>query len=389
MKYVLYTSLILLISCSSGSVPRDGKADLWSIKTANSVMAHNDSLMFYNGVKKIKWQYDIAMLGMAIDKLGGYDRKYSRYMEDYINYFIRDDGTILKYKMSDYNLDNINPAKNLITLYKRTGNEKYNHAIEVFIDQLINQPTTPQGGFWHKKIYPDQMWLDGIYMSSPYMAQFAAEFNQPEWFDTLSYQIRLIYSKTRDPETGLLYHAWDESKTEKWCNPETGQSTQFWGRGMGWFLMALADDLDYLPEDHPDRDTLLQILRNTADAVLKVRDPETKLWYQVLDQGGREGNYLEASASAMFVYAMARAANKNYLGKKYGQIARESFRAIVDNFIQQSQDGVIMTHICGPCGLGGKPYRNGSYDYYVNVEQVNNDPKGVAPFIMAAIELRL
>ena len=234
------------------------------------------------------------------------------------------------------------------------------------------------------------MWLDGIYMASPFLAQYANDFNKPAWFDTVTFQIIHIYSKTYDPATGLLYHAWDESKSQAWCNPETGQSKEFWGRAMGWYMMAIVDVLGYLPNDHPQRDSVINILLKTSEALLRVRDPKTGLWYQVLNKGNQEGNYLEASCSSMFTYAFAKGARMGYLPSKYLDIAKQSFQAIVENFIRIGEDGVpVMTNICGAAGLGGNPYRDGSYQYYINEKRVDNDTKGVAPFILAAIELNL
>lgn len=377
-----------MISCSAKKEEQTDVRESLAVQMANSVISRHESLIYYNNPSKVKWQYDIAMLGRAIDRLGHLDPIYSEYLKEFMDYFVQDDGSILKYKQSDYNLDHINPAKNLITLYKRTGEEKYLLAIQQFIEHLEQQPRTPSGGFWHKKRYPNQMWLDGIYMSAPFMAQYAAEFNKPEWFDTLTYQIILIYNKTRDPETGLLYHAWDESRNEKWSNPETGQSRHFWSRAMGWYMMALVDVLDFLPKNHEKRDSIIGILNSTSEALMKVRDKESKLWFQVLNYGGREGNYLEASGSSMFVYAFTRGVNKGYLPDRFREHADESFEAITDTFIYRDDQGRLhMDHICGGCGLGGDPYRDGSYQYYITEEQVTDDPKGVAPFIMASIEM--
>ena len=386
---ILVSLVILLGGCSNGK-SKPVKADdrtLWSVKMADAVMAQHDSLMWHNDGRKYRWQYDVAMLGQAIDKLGYIDTLYSKYLEDYLNYFVQD-STIKDYKLEDYNLDNVNPAKGLITLYKRTGEEKYLNAINLIVKQLEQQPKTRSGGFWHKAKYPYQMWLDGVYMSSPFLAQYATEFNKPAWFDTVTFQIMHIYSKTYDPKTGLLYHAWDESKEQAWCNPETGQSREFWGRAMGWYMMAIVDVLGYLPVDHPDRDSIIHILVNTSEALLKVRDPETGLWYQVLDKGGQKGNYLEASCSSMFTYAFAKGAKMGYLPPKYREIAEKSFQALIDNFIVTGKDGkLVMTGICASAGLGGKPYRDGSYQYYISEQKRDNDTKGVAPFILAAIEL--
>lgn len=383
---ILFFSIITIACSSKNPTNKADSVDFWSVKMADAVINRNDSLVHFN--KKIKWQYDVAMLGQAIDKLGFIDSKYSTYNEAYLSYFINDDGSIKKYKKTDYNLDNINPAKGLITLYKRNGNNKYYLAIQSFVGQLEEQPRTISGGFWHKKIYPWQMWLDGIYMASPFMAQYAREFNEERWLDTAANQVLLIYSKTHDANTGLLYHAWDESKKQEWCNPETGQSKEFWGRAMGWYLMALVDILEYMPTGHWAKDSINSIFKNTIDALLKVRDKETGLWYQVLDKKGMPGNYLESSCSCMFTYAMAKGVKKGILPLGYYDIANKTFDKIIENFIVQEEDGFpSLIKTCGSAGLGGDPYRDGTYFYYVNEKIVTNDPKGLGPFIYAAIEL--
>lgn len=390
---ILLVVLLNLFGCfdnKNSSKQESTKEDitsLWSVKMANSVLSKSDSLMRYH-TEKPKWKYDLAFLGQAIDKLGRYDTTYNQYAKTYIDYFVQDDGSVKGYKFYDYNLDNINPAKHLITLYKRTGEEKYRIAIEQFYSQILEQPKTNAGGFWHKKRYPWQMWLDGIYMSSPFIAQYAREFNKPELFDLVTQQVQLIYEKTCDSKTGLLYHAWDESREQMWCNKETGQSKHFWSRAIGWYLMAIVDVLDYLPETHPERGELIKILNNVCSALEKVRDEETGLWYQVLDQGGREGNYIEGSGSAMYTYAFAKGAKKGYLPEKFLSIADKSFDSIINVLVKKGDDGLpVLTNVCGGCGLGGNPYRKADYDYYINEKRVDNDQKGVAPFILAAIEL--
>jgi unsaturated rhamnogalacturonyl hydrolase len=388
MRYLLVGMMFTLLTCCSHHSSNSTDPDVrWSVTMADAVMQRFDSLCRYNDPERINWQYDIAMLGQAIDKLGYLDARYSRYHEDFIDHFITGDGKILTYDPEEYNLDNVNPAKGLITLYKRKGDIRYLNALNTVIDQLQKQPKTHTGGYWHKLKYPWQMWLDGIYMASPFLAQYAKEFNKKEWFDTVSKQITLIYEKTLDPVTGLLYHAWDESKTQKWCNPLTGQSRQFWGRAMGWYMMALVDVLEYLPPDYETRDSIIHIFNNTSEALLKFRDPETGLWYQILDKQSEPGNYLEASCSAMFTYAFAKGANRGYLPEKFHDIAFSSFQSITEHFIKTGEDGLpVMTNICGSAGLGGTPYRDGSYAYYINEKRVENDPKGVGPFILAAIE---
>ena len=389
---IIVVLLISTVSINYGSVDplkndQSGQTK-WSVRMANSVMLRADSLIHHLGITNPKWSYDVALLGLAIDKLGSVDPRFSDYMEDWVNYFVNEDGTVKDYNPEEYNLDRIFPANNILTLYKRKENPVYKVALERFVNQMETHPKTHSGGYWHKKIYPWQMWLDGIFMASPYLTRYAGEFNQPKWYDIVTFQIKHIYAKTVDEKTGLMVHAWDESHSQKWCDPLTGKSHYPWSRSMGWYTMAILSVLDNLPQNHPDRDSLILILQTTCDALLKVSDPKTGLYYQVLDQGTRPGNYLEGSGSAMFTYVFARGAHKGYLDKKYLGIANRNFDNIIKEFIRVDNNGLVsMINICAVGGLGGNPYRDGSYEYYINEKRQDNDPKGVAPFILAALEL--
>jgi unsaturated rhamnogalacturonyl hydrolase len=388
--------LALNISCTSAQTNPvtsvKATTESWAVRMANSVMNRNPELIKMGlnpqGNSEPKWQYDIGMLAQAIDKLGSIDSKYSAYMKTYIDYFISNDGIIKNYTSCEFNLDKVNPGNNLIILYERTGEEKYKKAISLLVDQLTNQPRNPDGGFWHKYIYTYQMWLDGIYMASPFMARYGNLSGEIKWFDEPVRQIMLIEKHTRDPKTGLLYHGYDASRGMKWSNDSTGCSPEFWGRAMGWYVMAIVDVLDFLPQNHPGRDSLTAILNRTCEALLKVRDPETGLWFQVLDKGGKEGNYLESTASCMFTYAFAKGANKGYLDKKFRKIAEDSFDSILAEFIETGADGNInINNACFGAGLGGINYRDGSYDYYIKERKGPNDQKAIAPFILLCLEL--
>jgi unsaturated rhamnogalacturonyl hydrolase len=389
-KSIFLLLIVTLASCNYGGQTKKtdkAKNEKWSVKMANTVMTRADSLTKYVAGKP-KWAYDVAFLGMAIDRLGDIDPKYSEYMETWVNYFVKDDGSVIDYKLTEYNLDRIFPGRNVMTLYRRNPEQKYKIALDNFIEQLKTHPKTNSGGYWHKQIYPWQMWLDGIFMGSTYMVQYAKEFNAPEWYDVAATQTKMIYEKTLDPATGMLLHAWDESRQQKWCNPQTGQSQYPWSRAMGWYIMAILDILEYLPANHPDRDNLITILQLTCEAIVKVQDPKTGIWYQVLNHGGREGNYLEGSGSAMFTYVFAKGARLGYLDKRYRDIADVAFDGIIKELVTVDEKGMVTLHdICGGCGLGGNPYRDGSYEYYINEKRFDNDTKGVAPFILAAIEL--
>lgn len=360
----------------------------WSVRMA-------DSEMIREPLKLKKWgAYDSGVVLKGIEHVwrATNDQKYFDYVKKNVDEYVEEDGNIRTYDLAEYNIDQINNGKLLLMLYQETGIEKYKKAAYLQREQLKTHPRTSEGGFWHKKIYPHQMWLDGIFMGGPFYAEFAKVFNEPEIFDDVALQVTLIAKHTKDPKTGLFYHGWDESKQQKWANPETGCSPNFWGRAMGWYAVAIVDILDFLPENHPRRQEIIRIFQELVDAVLKVQDQTTGLWYQVLDQGGREGNYHEASASAMFVYAIAKAVRKGYLAKEYLTAARKGYDGIIKNLIKVDDQGLVnLTQICSVAGLGRvlptAPYRDGSFEYYISEPVVTNDPKGVGAFILASIEM--
>jgi unsaturated rhamnogalacturonyl hydrolase len=300
---------------------------------------------------------------------------------------ITDEGNIISYREGEYNLDQINPGKTLFLLYKKYGEEKYRIAIEKLMDQLRNQPRTNAGGFWHKQIYPYQMWLDGLYMQGPFYAQYIAEYGGD--FDDVIHQFILVESKTRDPGTGLLYHAWDESRKQLWANPDTGCSPHFWGRAMGWYCMALADIMDFILPSY--RETLEAIALRLLAPILKYQDKESGLWFQVLDRGQREKNYTESSASVMFIYFLLKMIRLGVIPKsdipQVKDAAYAAYQGLMERKIREEPSGELhLTGICKVAGLGGNPYRDGSYEYYVNEPVAEDDFKGVGPFILASME---
>jgi unsaturated rhamnogalacturonyl hydrolase len=337
-----------------------------------------------------QWHYEHGLQVMAIQRAGEAtgEERYFKFVADWIDHFVQPDGTIRTYRADEYNIDQVNAGKLLYGAYERTGEERYRKAIEHIRGQMRTHPRNHVNGFWHKQIYPYQMWLDGIYMAGPFLSEYALRFHEPQTFDDVIHQITLIEKHTRDPKTGLLYHAWDESKRQRWCDPETGVSNFIWGRGMGWYVMAIVDVLDYLPREHARRSDLIAILDQTTAAVVKVQDEATGLWYQILDLPEREGNYLEASASAMFVYAFAKGVRNGYLAQDYLLSARRGYHGLLQNLIKIDSQGLLtLEKVCGGAGLGGEPYRDGSFEYYVTEKIIPNDPKGVGPFILAALEM--
>lgn len=339
--------------------------------------------------EKPKWEYTHGLIMTAMEKVyeATGEEKYLDYIKNFSEFMINEEGEIKTYKKSDYNIDRVAGGRYLIGLYEETGEEKYRLAIEELRDQMREHPRTSEGGFWHKKIYPYQMWLDGLYMGSTFLARYAEAFNEPELFDDVANQFRLMDKYAYTDETGLYHHAWDESKEQRWADPETGLSSNYWGRSIGWFSMAVVDVLDYMPEDHPERDRLIEIAQKIADGIVRYQDEETGVWYQVVDQGDREGNYLEASASSMYAYFLLKGVEKGYLDPQYREVGIKAYEGILEEFIRKDEDGGIsLTDVNGVAGLGGDPYRDGSYEYYINEIIRDNDPKGVGPFILASLQ---
>ena len=315
------------------------------------------------------------------------DRKYLDYVIQWADTIINDAGEIHLYKVETYNVDYINPGKILFDVYRETGNEKYKLAMDRLVNQMKNHPRTLEGAFWHKLIYQHQIWLDGLYMCPPFLAEYAVTFNKPELMEDVINQFLICAKHTFDPKTGLYYHAWDESKKQRWANKETGQSPNFWGRSIGWWYMALVDVLDFVPQDHPQRGKLIEMIQGLADTLPKYQD-NNGLWYQVLDKGNQKGNYHEASVSSMFMYSYAKAVNKGYLDKKYMKIAKKTYDGLMKDLIVKNQDGTLtLTKCCAVGGLGGNPYRDGSFEYYINERIRDNDTKATGPFIMGCLEL--
>lgn len=341
-------------------------------------------------ILKTRWHYELGTMLVGFQQLyeATGDERYYEFIKRNMDEFIEEDGSILTYTVEEYNLDQVNSGKLLFMLYERTGDARYREAARTLRRQLAEHPRTEEGGFWHKQVYPHQMWLDGIYMASPFYAQYGLEFDEPAAFDDVAHQITLITRHTRDPRTGLFYHAWDASREMFWADSLTGLSENFWGRAIGWYAMALVDVLDYMPEDHRDRQQVIRVLQGLAEGVAGVQDPVTGTWYQVLDMPSRPENYHESSASAMFVYALAKGVRNGYLDSSYAYVAQRGYEGIISEFIEAGPDGTVDMHrIVSVGGLGGRQMRDGSFEYYMSEPIVSNDYKGVGPFIMASVEI--
>lgn len=361
----------------------------WSERMALTLMQRHPQSYMIDDAKVAHWSYVHGLVMYAFQELDKQKKngKYEAYVKQYADELIDADGNIKTFKLESFNIDNIPAGRILFDLYAKTKDKRYLTAMQTLRKQLEEQPRTASGGFWHKKIYPNQMWLDGLYMGEPFYAQYTTTFEKGAKLNDIAKQFELIQLHATDKKTGLLYHAWDESKQMPWANKETGNSPNFWSRSIGWYVMALVDVLDYFPKNHPKRKELIGYLNNVSNALIKFQD-KSGMWYQVTDMGSREGNYLESSGTSMFAYAFAKGVNKGYLPKEFKNAANKAFDGLTTQSMKIDANGEIeLTNACAVAGLGGTPYRDGSYEYYINEKKKNNDPKATGPFILAALEL--
>lgn len=357
-----------------GSTP---DAPLWNIESVRAG-------------KPPHWNYiDGCMITalLCANELTG-EKKYFDFAESFIDYYVDDNGSILGYSQERFNLDDINEGRVLFDLYKRTGKEKYKKAIFLLMEQLKKQPRTATGNFWHKMIYPNQIWLDGLYMAQVFYLRYQKEFGNGDYSDTVS-QFQNVRKYMFDEKKKLYYHGMDCSKTVFWADERTGRSKNFWLRAIGWFLISLIDCIGYL-DDYGARSKLSAIFAEAIDGIAQYADPETGVFWQVVDCGGRKGNYLETSGSSMVAYAMMKGARLGVINKKYAEQGKMTFDGICNKYLKLSSEGEMnLGGICLVAGLGpdDNRRRDGSYEYYISEPVVENDAKGVAPFVLCYTEV--
>lgn len=383
------TLLLLFIATAMSATTKKSDSARWSERMARSEMKRFAEPWMIENATKPRWGYTHGLVVKAMLetwKSSG-DKAYYDYAKIYADSLIDARGKI-KMDYLSFNLDNVNPGKILFDFYAQTKDKRYKIAMDTLRKQLKEQPRTSEGGYWHKLKYTHQMWLDGLFMATPFLAQYGVTFGDKAAFADVLNQISLINKKTYDPKTGLYYHGWDESKEQAWANKVTGCSPNFWSRSIGWYAASLVDVLDYLPKETKGREKVLAIVKNLAATLIEYQDPTSGVWYQVTDQGNRKGNYLESSASSMFVYFLSKSINKGYIAKSYTAPTTKAFNGLIKTFIKNEADGTItITNCCSVAGLGGdKVYRDGSFEYYIGEPVIENDPKSVGPFILASIQ---
>ena len=335
----------------------------------------------------MKWHYEhglVLFASLLVAEQYGVDSivdwVYSLY-----DPMIESDGTIKTYRKGEYNLDQINAGRALFILYDKTKEERFRKAQDILREQLVTQPRCHNGVYWHKEIYPWQIWLDGLYMEGPFNAEYGTRYNIKEEVEDVISQLLMTYSVLKDEKTGLLYHAFDESRGQRWSNEITGCSPHFWSRSIGWYLMAVIDVLDFVEEDNERRGDLINIVKALSSSILPFQD-RSGMWYQVPDLPEREGNYLETSATSMFAYAFYKGVRKGYLAPDYTEYGRKAIEGIEKKYLTKAGDEYHLGGICSVAGLGGNPYRDGSFKYYIQEKIATDDFKGVGPFILALLE---
>lgn len=341
---------------------------------------------------KSTWNYiDGCMIKAVVElyHITG-NKKYPEFADSFINYFVNEDGSIQSYDPKEYNLDNVNAGKTLFDLYKLTGREKYRKAIDTVYSQLKGQPRTSTGNFWHKMIYPNQIWMDGLYMAQPFYMQYEVEYNNKANCRDSYEQFLHVYDLMRDTRNGLYYHAYDDSREAFWCDPVTGLSDNFWLRALGWYAMALVDTMEVMPEEMAEEKARLgAVYKELIDAMLPYQDQESGMWYQVVNRGRIQPNYLETSGSAIFAYAIMKSVRLGYLDERYFAFGRKAFDGICEKYLSEENDELQLGGICLVAGLGNKEMREGTFDYYMREPVVKNEAKGVAPLILAYIEIMM
>ena len=349
-----------------------------------------DSMVTKGSVRPANWNYEIGVTMMGMWGLWEKtkDSAYIKYVKKIVDHFVTKDGDIRTYDLTDYNADHILTGRLVLRLHDAYQDPKYKKAADLLRKQIDWQPRNRAGGFWHKLKYPAQMWLDGLYMIEPYYAEYTKRFGTTEAYADIVHEFVLMEQRARDPKTGLIYHGWDESRQQFWANKQTGLSQSFWSRAMGWYHIALVEVLDVMDANHPERKKILEILNRLTIAILKVQDKDAGVWWQITDKGGAEKNYLESSASAMFVYALARSVNKGYISPAYRTAVQKGYAGLLKEFVVKDAEGrTHFTKTVAVGGLGGSPNRNGTYAYYMSEPIRTDDFKGIGPFMLAALEM--
>ncbi|KHF40226.1 glycoside hydrolase family 88/105 protein [Halalkalibacter okhensis] len=362
----------------ANQVAVNGKSALeWAQRASESLMSQYEPIKL---PPADRWHYHQGVFLCGVHSVWQETRNedYFYYFKEYVDKLVDEQGNF--YFARD-ELDAIQPGLLLLPLYNQTGEERYKIAATKLRNLLNTINKTKEGGFWHKDKYPYQMWLDGLYMAGPFTLQYGQQFNEPELVDLVLYQEQLMRKNTRDEKTGLYFHGWDESGQTPWHVPGSNTAPEIWGRSLGWYGLAVVDMIGMLPDDHPKKAELIEVIQNLVENLVRYQDEKTGLWYQIIDKGHLEDNWLESSCSSLFVYTIAKAVNQGYIDAKYFQNAQKGYEGIIQHSIRvDEEDQVTLTGICIGTSIG-------VYDYYVGRETSENDLHGVGAFILASMQM--
>ncbi|WP_440904786.1 glycoside hydrolase family 88/105 protein [Catenovulum sp. SX2] len=389
LKQACVLSIVLMFSTQSYASNKQVLDNLlpMSERMAQSEMQRNPQAWSIDWRDYPRWTYTHGLVLLSMAKL--YEKtakaEYFEYIQNYVDTLINEQGDIATYDIHKYNIDMINPGKLLFFMYQQTGQVKYKIAADTLRQQLRDHPRTTEGGFWHKQRYTSQMWLDGLYMGAPFYAQYIHLYEQPKVYDDVILQFEQIKKHLYRKDTGLPVHGWDESKTQHWADKKTGQSKHHWSRAIGWYAMAMVDVLEFLPQQSSQRKWLASRFNNLVTQMAKFQHP-TGLWYQVVEAPYAKDNYLEASGSIMLAYAILKAHKMHDLTKDLLPIGLKAYQGVIDQLISTNEfNHISINQVCAVAGLGGNPYRDGSYEYYISEPVRADDPKAVGPFILASL----
>lgn len=362
------------------SIPIMGQQGVpFSQRMAESIMQRHPDYYGY-------WNYETGTVLRGFEEIWKYsgETTYYDYLQSTVDLVVQGDGTIQGFDKFEYNLDEVKEGSAILVVYDQTGEQRYRTAVDSVRSQLKTHPRNSEGGFYHKLIYPTEMWLDGLYMAEPFYCAYGVMVDDMTIYDDVALQLKLMEHHARDENTGLLYHGWDEDHSAYWADPVTGCSPVFWGRAMGWYAMALVDVLDFYPETHEERDSILLIFQRLASAIRDFQDPESYVWWQVVDSIDGNGNWKESSVSCMFVYALAKGVRMEYIDPSYLEVVKTGYGGVINEFITYNTNGTInLISTCEGTGVGG------SYNFYINRGRRTNDPKGVGPFVLASVEMEM
>ena len=337
----------------------------------------------------------VALSGMQKIYLLTGDKRYFNYIKDYVDSVIGKNGEIIGFnheitpddapqlaKEALTMLDHKQPTILFYNLYDETGDKKYLNAIKTVATSMYYWPVNNYGGYWHMMTQPYQMWMDGAYMAGPLSVMYADRFDDEILRERAIKQVFIMNEHMRDEKTGLYYHGWDDSKKEVWADAETGLSGHFWGRAVGWYAVAILDILDYIPEDHPSVSRLKSIEADLLKSLAKFQDKTTGMWYNVLDRTDDEDNWVESSCTNLFIYSYAKALRKGIIGKEYEPVLKKAYEGI-ENILYYDENGnIVIDKVCiGTC------IESGTYEYYINREQIKNDLHGIGAFILMCSEM--